>query len=51
MAFPENLADINNIVPGPQYERKPKKKPKTVVIADNPSEDVREIENNFNRTL
>jgi hypothetical protein len=34
MDFPRNLSEINNIVPEPQYERKPKKKPKTVIIVD-----------------
>lgn len=49
--LPENLADINNIVPQPQYERKPKKKPKTVIIVDHKDEEIREAENAMNQTL
>lgn len=49
MEFPEKLTDINSIVPEPQYERKPKKKPKTVVIACE-LEQIHEIENTLDST-
>jgi len=38
-------------VPEPQYERKARKKVKTVVIAEDHEHEVKEIENTFNRTL